>query len=791
MLHPPALSGAWPCRWLPALALLLGACSGSGPDPMPRLPSGPSASASVQVAGEPGGYAGSAVCGRCHAREFAAWRGSHHDLAMQAATADTVLGDFGDVEFDGAGTRTRFLRLGDRHVIHTAGPDGVPAAFDVAYTFGHQPLQQYLIALPGGRLQAFGIAWDSRPREQGGQRWFHLYPDVAPAPGHRLHWTGIDQTWNFMCAGCHSTGLERRYDAAAGRYDTRWAEMDVACEACHGPGPRHVRWAAEGARADVPDKGLGVRFHERRGVTWTVAPGTAFAVRSRARATRIEIDVCGRCHARALPLLDGGAAGGGLLDSHRPAFLDADQYWPDGQMRGEVFNWGPFLQSRMYRAGVTCSDCHEPHALGLRAEGNALCAQCHPADRFDRTAHTHHAQGGEGSRCTACHMPATTFMGVDRRHDHSFRIPRPDLAARLGTPDACTSCHTGRDSAWAAARLQAWFPDSRHRGEHFGEVLHAARRGVAGSGARLRGLASAAEQPVIVRATALRELAPWLDGESVALAAAALSDPDALLRLAAVELLAQLPPPQRAAHLAASLQDPVLAVRLEAAMALAGVPDTWITVERRAARTQAVAELRASLQANADRADALVALADLQVRTGDMAQAEDTLRQALSLDADSQVAALQLAELLRASGREQEGEGLLRQALSRQPDAAGLHHALGLSLVRQGRRSEALETLQRAAELAPEAPRLAWVAAVARHDLGDAPGAIADLSRALVRHPDHGDLLHLLATYELEAGRPAEARRHLDHLLALDPAHAGARDLLRWMRSAFPGTAGN
>ena len=127
--------------------------------------------------------------------------------------------------------------------MHRTGPDGALNVLQIAYTFGVYPLQQYLIAFPGGRLQALGIAWDSRPKEQGGQRWFHLYPDQKLPAGDRLHWTGRDQTWNYMCADCHSTDLQKNYDLAANTYATTWTDVDVSCEACHGPGSRHVAWA--------------------------------------------------------------------------------------------------------------------------------------------------------------------------------------------------------------------------------------------------------------------------------------------------------------------------------------------------------------------------------------------------------------------------------------------------------------------------------------------------------------------------------------------------------------------
>ncbi len=196
---------------------------------------------------------GSAACGGCHQSEMAAWRGSQHALAMQAATAQTVLGNFDDASFTHAGLTSRFFRRDGGFFVSTDGPDGKLAEFQIRYTFGVYPLQQYLIAFPDGRLQALGIAWDARPKDRGGQRWFHLYPDRTLHAGDPLHWTGIDQTWNFMCAECHVTELHKNYDAAGNTYATTWAEIGVGCEACHGPGSAHVAWA--GRQQSPPARG--------------------------------------------------------------------------------------------------------------------------------------------------------------------------------------------------------------------------------------------------------------------------------------------------------------------------------------------------------------------------------------------------------------------------------------------------------------------------------------------------------------------------------------------------------
>src|SRR5262249_40512385 len=285
----------------------------------------------------------SKVCAQCHDKETQAWRGSDHDLAMQPADANTVLGDFRNAKFEGT---TFFVRDGV-YFVNAEGPDGKRADFAIKYTFGVHPLQQYLIEMPGGRMQAFGIAWDSRPKAAGGQRWFSLYPSQKLLPGDALHWTGIEQNWNFQCSECHSTNLRKGFDAATNTFHTTWSEIDVACEACHGPGSNHVAWAKkERGTSDYVGKGLLVALDERKGATWAFASDAHTKQRTPARTSSREIDVCGRCHSRAARFADDAGYGKSWADTHRRTPLSEGLYWPDGQMRDEVYNWGSFLTSK-------------------------------------------------------------------------------------------------------------------------------------------------------------------------------------------------------------------------------------------------------------------------------------------------------------------------------------------------------------------------------------------------------------------------------------------------------------
>ncbi len=748
--------------------LALGLLGCRGPRPAVEAPVAPPAAM----------FVGSAACAGCHPREAAAHRASDHAHAMAPATPATVLGDFAAVPaIEPGGAPGAFVRRGDRFFVRARGPDGTPGEFPVLYTLGVRPLQQYLLPLDGGRLQVFGLAWDTRPRAAGGQRWF------APAPagpaGGAPSWTRRDQTWNFACAECHTTGLRKGYDPATDAYASAWAEPGVGCEACHGPGAAHVAWARGGVRADAAGSGIPVSFRGDR-VRWVPGDPPRPAGPSTPSG---EVEACGRCHARRQPIAP-YEPGRPLLDTHVPALLVPGLYFPDGQIRDEVYEYGSFVQSRMYGAGVTCSDCHEPHSGALRAAGNALCTRCHAPARFDGPAHHHHRSGSEGARCVACHMPARIYMAVDPRRDHAFAVPRPGLSAALGTPEACTGCHRDRVPAWAAARVAAWGGGSGGvRPSHFAEALAAAHRGALDAEPRLLGVVADREQPAIVRATALALLPEVATAVASPAVVAALGDSDALVRLAAVGVLDARPELAPAGAAAPLLRDPVRAVRVAAARALAGVSVAGLDPAARAAWPGALAEALAAERLNADRPEAHVNLALLRARLGERRAAEEELRAALRLEPGFVPARLELAELVERDGRPGEAERLLLDTVAQAPDRADALYALGRLRGRQGRWGEAVDLLGRAVGLAPASSRLAHTYAVALHAAGRPREAIAALEAAHAARPADREVLETLAVFLAEQGEPARALGYAERLLGLDPDDVEAQALVRSLRS--------
>ena len=730
-------------------------------------------------------FVGSQACVGCHQTEAKLWQSSQHRHAMDHATDQSVRADFNDTRFEYAGTRSRFFRRENKFLVETDGPDGNLATFEIKYTFGVDPLQQFLIEFGDGRIQALSIAWDTRPKEQGGQRWFHLYPNGNVTHGDPLHWTKLNQNWNHMCAECHSTNVHKNYDSARDRFATGFSEISVGCEACHGAGSRHVGWAKAGGKSSVLGKGLVVTFDERADVSWPIDPVTHLPKRSRDPALlRKEVETCGLCHARRAELSEGWVPGRSLSETHRVSLLDRRFLEADGQIRDdeETYNYLPFKLGKMFAAGVTCSDCHEPHSAKLRAPDDSVCTQCHTAERYASNAHSHHADVKPALGCPACHMPTRTYMVVDRRHDHAFRIPRPDLSAKLGTPNACNDCHRDRSAEWAAERVANWFGPVRHGYQTFAGAFHAAWTEQADAQALLAVVASATEMPAAARASALAELpAPDLE-----LARRGLADPDPTLRIGALDMLEGLPAESLWPLASRGLTDPVRGVRIRAAELLASVPLANRAKADGEAFARAAAEFVASQKLNADRPDARTALGNFYARQGSTVEAEAEYRAAIRLDATFSAAAVNLSDLYRQLGREREGEQILRDALARSERDAPLHHALGLSLVRQKRLELAVEELRKAAVLDPDQSRYAYVYAIGLQSAGRNQDALAILKQALQRHPNDRELLSAALALSREQNDLAAALQYAERLGRLSPADKDLSNLIEQLRPSQP-----
>lgn len=720
-------------------------------------------------------FVGTDACKACHADAYDNWQGSHHDLAMQLPNADTVLGDFDNATFsDGEVTSTFFTRDG-RYWVRTDGEDGKLQAFPVEYVFGVYPLQQYLLPLDRGRLQALSIAWDSRPASEGGQRWFHLYPDEIIRHDDPLHWTGPYQNWNTRCAECHSTDVEKNYSAASRSFDTRFKEVNVGCESCHGPGSQHLELARSGRADTEPAAGFELDLAQRG--NWAYAANADIAQRSETLSANTQIDTCARCHARRGTLGD-YHYGADLLDTHRLSMLHEPLYYADGQIRDEVYVYGSFVQSKMHMQGVVCSNCHEPHSNQLRAEGNGVCAQCHRPDTYDSTEHHRHPVSSAGASCANCHMPETTYMVVDPRRDHSMRVPRPDLTLMTGVPNACNQCHQDKSADWALGALRDWGVNFSDSGSHPARAFHGAATGNARAVPQLAAISTDSSTPPITRATAIELLGQNPSRESVAASRALLESPNPMLRASAVRSLQGIPAQSRFALLASLASDPVTTVRMEVASALADVPLEQLQPADAETLLTLFNEYKSMQAMHADMPSAQMQLALFNAQRGDLPAAEYAYLEALALNPQLVPGYLNLADLLRAQGREEEARELLETALSIAPENGATLHALGLLETRAGRPEEALRLLAAAAEAETTSVRHRYVYAIALHDLGKPKEALEQLQALDRVAPDNQEVLLALANYSATLGLMDNARRYAGRLVEIAPDNPGYRQLL-------------
>ena len=735
-------------------------------------------------------YVGAESCAQCHEGQAKLWRASHHAQAMQVANSSTALGNFNDARFTSGGDTSTFFKNDDLFRINTNGPDGKRQNFDFAYTFGVFPLQQYLIPFPNGRMQAFVVAWDSRPKEGGGQRWFDLYPGQKVTASDPLHWTGRNQTWNYMCADCHSTNLRKNYDLAKDSYATTWSQIDVSCESCHGPGSNHVAWAhthKQGSYMNDTANGLIVDLKAAGGSWAGSEPDTGTMHWKGQPRSHNEINTCAPCHSRRHSITGNAQPSQPFLDNYVPSLLEEGVYYADGQIQEEDYEWGSFIQSKMYHEGVTCSDCHDPHSASLRSDDlNAVCGKCHSATKFSTEQHHHHKSGSNGALCVNCHMPTHTYMVVDVRRDHSIRVPRPDFSVAYGTPNACNQCHKDKSNAWAADAVAKWYGPSRRQEAHFVEALSAGRQGLPNAEKLLRVLINDAAKPAIARATALSLLSEYLTLSSLPVVRTALSDNDPLVRREAVRTLEPLPPQDRVRLAAPLLADPIRSVRIEAARVLAGTPPDNLQQNQKSALDHAISELIASEMANAERPESHVNLALLYAQMGRPADAESELQTALRLDPRWVPAMVNLADLYRAQKRDAEGEVWLEKAIIIAPNAAEPVHALALLKIRQKQYPEALSLMAKASALQPDNVRYSYVYAVGLNSTGHPDQAIAVLQQAHAHRPADRQVLEALIAFERDKGNLTSAITYAQQLVQLAPDDTNAKTMLQQLLAQKP-----
>ena len=710
------------------------------------------------------GFVDEGACASCHADQAAAFSKSHHAKAMALADEQTVRGDFDNSRFDHDGVVTTFTRRDGRFFVNTEGADGNQAEFEVKYTFAYEPLQQYLVDTGGGRLQALDIAWDTAKGQ-----WFWLGDGSPAKPGSTYHWTGPFYRWNRTCIDCHSTDPQARFQAQTNEYKSTYVATSIGCQSCHGPGAKHVASAQSGnVSTSMPDPGF----------------------------PKVDAGICFACHARRTKLLGGYQPGKPFLDYFSPSLLRQDLYFPDGQILDEVFEYGSFQQSKMARAGVTCLDCHRPHDAGLKAEGNALCTQCHtetkperfvrqdPSGLFDTPAHTRHQAGSTGAQCANCHMPERTYMKVDPRRDHSFVIPRPDLSATLGTPNACTTCHVGRTNDWAAETMDEWYGTQWRKRPSVAHAFAGAANGDQAAVGALRDLVGDQNQAGIVRGSAIAAMSRTGGVEITADIQTAAADADPLVRLGAAEAAGNIPPEQRLAAIGNLLGDQTRAVRVAAANALAGTPP-HLFGDQQGDFEAAASDLRAYVEANADVAETQSNYGFFLFARQRTAEAEAAFRRAISLDPTLEGMRVNLAEFYRASGQKDRSEQTYAEAIAMAPERADLRYGHALSLVRKQALTDAITELEEAVRLDPQNSQYKTTFAVALDSAGRTEEALDRLDDWAVG--GDAEIIGLALQYSLKLRRMPEALKHAEDLARLRPQDPQISSLIGQLKQAING----
>lgn len=676
----------------------------------------------------------SSDCMSCHASETHDWEQSDHAMAMARPSNNTVLGDFANQKAELYSQLALFFQENGQYKATISDTDtNKSETFTVKYTFGHYPLQQYLVETTPGTFQVLPFAWDARPKEQGGQRWYHNYSNEKISANDRLHWRQPLQNWNGMCADCHSDELERNYDASTNSFDTQYTGINVGCVSCHGVMDSHLtQIQAGGSNAKenktAPEEG-----------NWTLVDEAKTAIWQGPERNNEFMQTCYACHSLRAPLSDGFTANKHFLDQFSPSLIRPPLYYPDGQIKEEVYVYGSFLQSKMYDKGVNCLDCHNAHTMKLKIQGNGLCLQCHKASEFDTPQHHKHPLFTEGAQCVNCHMPDQIYMGVDNRRDHSFKIPSPAMSEKFNTPNACIDCHEGESNTWATEAIEKWYGEA--------PAISTTRQNLT----RLRhgqtitleahlNIVNDTNIDVINRASALellRQSTQSLSGNQ--LRPFVLHSED-LIRLAAARLGNLIDPRERVRVLSSLLEDRRKSVRAAAAQHLVGLP---IAKQNIKVYTKAFNELLSANENSAWRGEGRVNQGNIEAQSNNMIGAEIAFKGSVDIDPYFPVGYMNLADLYRAKQREDLVAKVLGDGLKNVPDSADVAYSYGLHLVRLKQIGKAIDYFKQAMQLNQANEQLAYTYILALDGNGQTELAIKELKGLINNYSTKASLIEL------------------------------------------------
>ena len=674
---------------------------------------------------------------------------------MQEANDKSVLGNFNNATFNYNGIISTFFKKDDKFMVTTDNEHGKLQSYEVSYTFGVYPLQQYMIKFPKGKVQVLDIAWDSRDKNEGGQKWFHIHKDDNVTAGDVLHWTGPNLNWNFMCADCHSTNLQKNYDPKTKSFNTKYDNITLTCASCHGNGAEHLQWAKN-------PKGFKGKGHyglliDLKKNKWNIDPISGKATLD-GKIDRQEVEMCAQCHSRRAQLDNTYHPGKKFDDHYLLSQLDESLYFNNGQIKDEVYEYGSFKQSKMYEAGVTCSDCHDVHSLDRSTLNTNVCNKCHQESKYATPEHSHHATDAKGVNCITCHMPSRTYMGVDERNDHSFRLPRPDLSIGTDNPNACNQCHKDKDAQWANHAMVQWYgkvPVGKQNFSHALDALHTSSE----KAPQFLYDVLMSNQPNIAKATAVAYLGNYPSKQTYTTTLQMLRNSDSDIRLSALQALEAFPLQIRVQETFKMLSDEAKVVRIEAARQLSALPKGELDTATAAKLSKGIEEYQQTLFFNADRTESQTALGALYANLGEPKKAQEAYQEALRIQPKYVPATINYAHFLQNNNQDDEALIVLQKGLKYADDQAGLHHALGLWYVRHHENGKALEELKRAAGLEKDNAQYQYVYAVALAP-NDTKEAIKILEASQKRHTGDSQTLYALAYYHQQLGEEEIAKAY-------------------------------
>jgi len=699
-------------------------------------------------------FLGDNNCKECHKEQFKEWKGSHHDKAMQLADSTSVLGNFNDEKFTSQGVTSHFYKKEGGFYVNTEGPDGNNHDYKIVYTFGITPLQQYIVKFPDGRFQCLRTAWDSVEN-----KWFDLYPDFKVVHSEWLHWSRGGLNWNTMCSDCHSTNVRKNYDFETETFDTKYAIINVNCEACHGPGKEHVE--------DV--KRLGNKY----------APTGTMHMTLKTTPKDL-VDQCARCHMRREQFSEAFNFEGTMLDHYYPQLIEEPTYYPDGQILDEDYVYGSFVQSKMYKNNVACNNCHDSHSLKLKFEGNTLCAQCHLPEKFNTPKHHFHEMGTDGAKCINCHMPGKYYMGNDFRRDHSFRVPRPDLSLKYGTPNACAGCHEKDDEwAWEAFGRLYGAVDSTH----FSEKLAPGITGQPNAHTGLLELINDKTQVEIARASAVKALSNYNPENFIDDYINWLNDKSPLVRGATVDILSEINNTDYVNSFLPLLNDPKRSIRIKAFYGLASISESQVPEKYKEVYQKVKKEFFTHLNTNSDFVGGHIKRANYYLKKGDLQKGIEGYESALKIDNIDNQARLTLANLYYNTQNYPKAEEAFKMVIKQEPEYGPTYYSLALLSAELNKTDEAIELLNTAVKKMPDNIRVYYNLSLLYDKKQDLENAEKTLIEGLKIDGNNESLLYALAYHCSKYGKNDKAKNIVIRLIQLYPNNPQYSNFLQQLNS--------